>query len=413
MIRQWGNLSKYLYVYIYILVLIGIYFVYNFHYANPNLNDDKIFATLPLNLEFLIRRYMEWSSRTIIEIFQIAFAHHHYRFLAVNSVALPVLMLAMGWLLGFRSIKNFHFCCLACLLYQFMHMRSAGLISTNVNYFLPATVGFCGLALFRQYLQARRKILFGLSIVLLVAAASAEQLCVAFLILFIAHAIYEYCKNRVLSWPDVIVAFIMLLNIAYILASPGNHNRYECEIVNWFPTWRYLGFFDKIINGLAYIGTYYYSQFNAVGIFFSCALLSAIKPCRLYHLFYFLPLATQVACLASPLPQDNILLFLITLVNLLIYLVSILAADLSNECKWAIAVILGAGFASRMMLSFSPTVFASAYRPFIFMDFSLIAASLLVVRQSLENRGRRIFYLGLLFVLSLANEIQFVRMMIN
>lgn len=81
-------------VYIYLFMLVAVYFVYNFYYSDLNTGDDVYFASHTLGLDFLGERYRSWSSRTIIEIFQVAFAHHHACFRVVNAVALPIMIWA-------------------------------------------------------------------------------------------------------------------------------------------------------------------------------------------------------------------------------------------------------------------------------------------------------------------------------
>lgn len=288
-------------------------------------------------------------------------------------------------------------------------MNSTGIISTNVNYFWPLTLGLCGLAFYKKFCQCRKPHWYLFSVILIFASVSSEQACVAMLILFLARGGWLWRVEGKIPWPELGLILLLVLNVAYIVASPGNQHRYVSEIKNWFPAWPTLTLYDKLENGVALIGSYYFTMFNTIGIFFSCVLLTTLERQKLWRLFYFLPLATQFSFLALPLPIENNILFPLTVLNVVIYVLTLFAGNLGRRDKWLVLVVLATGFASRMLLTFSPTVFASSFRPFIFMDFSLVAAALLVMRGLRGNTVWQGFYLGLLMILTFANEVRFVR----
>lgn len=407
------NNKNNIYIYGYTLLLLSVYLLYNC-FADLNANDDKVFRSINYSWEFLVQRYNEWTSRIIIEYFMLWFERQHIIFIITNFTFILLLFYSICYLLNIIHKEMIALCILSCMLYNFPYMASSGIISCNVNYFMPMTLSIASLACYKKYISGGSCIYYILCIILAIISANMEQVCIYLLMLSGIYIIYLIWHRSRIPFSLLLLAALLFLELVFILTCPGNYARYESEITNWYPSWNRLQLIDKIINGTNYIGNYCFNKFNAICLFFSIALLTTLSNRSLRKLYYFIPVSSQLYLMIFHIKIGKYALLILTILNIIIYILTIINSRLDNSYKILITAILFTGFCTRYMLTFSPTIYASGQRTCLFMDYSLIISSLIFIKLHFQNNiNKYLLCLYSLLIISFVQEANFIHFIVN
>lgn len=216
--------------------------------------------------------------------------------------------------------------------------------------------------------------------------------------LFFSLVLYSKKTNYVAFFPHL---FFSSINLLLILLAPGNSVRYDQEVVRWFPEYANLSFFQKIDLGYSSTLNNLFLSNNQLIILLSVLLLILIvlkKKNILQIIFAAVP--AGVTLLFGPIyslfdGQLSVItrinqsytktgtsfhflepltwlpnLFLTILLCLVIY--SIITVMDTKAKSFLPLSLFFLGLLSRMILAFSPTVWASGIRVYIFLNYAII-----------------------------------------
>ncbi len=393
-------------------VFIVVYFV--FFLTRPFIGDDKAysihidFSTLSSIFAFYKSQYYSFSSREIINTFSIFFAQKpHFIWAFVTSCVFALTGYTIVSMFTKRRLED-HIIVLSLLtFYPIVHMESAGWIATTTTYLYPLCFGLVALKAISDtenniQINPFKKVLYSLA---LLYACNQEQMVLivsAFYWLYIGYRLFTQKK---ISWYVVFNGILALCSLIFIYTCPGNYARSSSNIYTYYPEYIKFNGFQKLFLGIA---TAISETFNYehLLIFIATAIIAyssfktnnkwylkqiAFIPFILLGIVYFFPFVlpghfTIVNLIprvmeiyrapqpSIPLNKDTIIIIAISILFYGCILVGVSNAFDKDEKKKKILciLILLAGICSRVMMGFSPTVFASGMRTYIYYYFSYI-----------------------------------------
>ncbi len=356
----------------------------------------SIFSKETLNIDYLSYRYHYWSSRLIVDALLVPLSKHQTLFFIINTTVMGYLPFAIKKLFPTHQFIETHFWLIILLisLYPIKHMQSAGWIATFMNYYYPLTAGLIALQLiFTDTKKTTFPHKLGLYTALLFAA-NTEQACLLLLIIFSYQVIISMVKKEFVNsyfWGWL----ISLLSIIFIITTPGNTHRIISETYTWVPDFINYPFIYKAYLGFQSTINYYFFQYNPI----TMVLIGVLalnhylkKPKKLIIIVYSVLLLPQIITLnigyIERVTNSNLLIdtikYLYLALSILLFL-ALLSRILDTATKKQGKIIAGIiliGFLIRFAIGFSPTLFASGTRTFIFTDFSLIIGMLLLINDN-------------------------------
>lgn len=394
------------------------------------LNGDDIRYSKVLSNQTLVDyihfRYYNWSSRVVIESILIVIARQNMILWKIlDCVIFTVGAYYTIKLVNYRNSKHIMFLgVLLFLMYPFHEMASAGWMATTLNYLWCFAFGMIASIplINRLYDEKTNIFVYIISILALIYAINQEQSCAlifGFNFLFLANCLI---KKEKISKYNIFVVLVSLASMIFILTCPGNSIRFVAETSYWYPQfanygiWEkiYLGFIptfsllleEKIIFPLFYLiltlatitkveNRYlkYVLYLNAVFIlllvgfvtlFDISTLGTALNSNTLAHLTS--PFGTAVN-LVPPLKQAVVVMRLETISSMNILTIAVSIYLMVSTCLMLVKVFDGikgliffiAGFLSKFITAFSPTVFVSGPRTMMFFYFILIMLILMII----------------------------------
>lgn len=430
--------------------------------------DDVLFRSVldvTDGLSFLTDRWHNWSSRTIIEGVMIYI-------LDIDRFSLwkwlnCLLFLPLPWVIcrltrkGIQEQPQFHWFVVGLiLLYPYGYdMSTSGWAATTMNYFWPLVFALIAILPIRVWLEGGKLRWYAWLFLIpaFLYAANAEQTCVILLAVYIAFFCWQAAVCKKVSPQILVLSGLALLSLSWILCCPGNQVRRAAELYR-FTEYPILGFADKLDLALSSTMVQLIGRPNLLFLFFALMLAGAVwkkEQAVFYRLIATFPAA---CCLVFGIFQEQTTALypelgrmmeitnqgVITVENYFLYksylplfvmggvilcvLISfylIFREDAASgktpdvketlrKCPrtgtLAVFTFL-LGLASRAMMAFSPTVWASNTRTNIYLDFSVILLCCLLYEETDEKdrqNSKLWWLLGILAVFSYG--IQFTAM---
>ncbi len=395
-----------------------------FHFSSVWASSDTLYFLNELSRvsvsELLWSRFENVTSRVVLEAILFFFLKHSPVWFYVCNTAVVILTVFMlgfyGREMGKRCFRMeeappffwlltvFLFFC-----YPFGDMTVAGVPGSFINYVWSGTFGMAALLPLCLLLMNRgegvySKKLWLLSALCVIPAANMEQPAALLFFFLPAGAVYLFRKG-VKSRGILVLWGLTICSMAFLL-SQGNAVRVEMSAQAYWPEFTELNLMQKLWNGVASTMNYLLCIPNMIFLSFAVllALLALSSPQKsvLWRLSGLIPLFWEGVILAakaagkllgrdllrwfngvedlslgtelSPLGA-GLPLFLQALVlgSAVLFLWQYL-----DTVFWKISIIglLGIGFASRVLMGFSPTLFESHMRTFYYMYLTLLAAEL-------------------------------------
>ncbi len=394
----------------------------------PDFGDDVTYAGIwgkqPL-FAFLQERYLKWSSRVVIEAVMLpltAVSPWVWRILDVFMLLLLVWITAD--LFGTEKKLQAQILFFAMLwTVPFFSLSSAGWITTTVNYLWTLTLGLVALRPLKHWLKGEKCppaeyiacplcVLYG---------ANMEQMGAILLGAYLVMGLYLLAEKRKLSPFYFVQLGLVVLSLFFILWAPGNGERTISETERFFPEFSSFSAYEKLWMGFLETAHYYLAAGHeqvsylfgvlAGGLFLTTLgagkslsgkkkkwLLFFISLCPLAfywgvgHLGNFLlnsGILTRgrdgVGVLAQNRQLPGLSYFSAPLIvfQTLVYLAVMACVALtiallygkSRETGFQL-LILGAGLLSRVIVGFSPTLYASGDRTAIYCSAALLIVTL-------------------------------------
>lgn len=386
---------------------------------NAQLNacgDDLYFASALQNGgrtigAFLNERYQTWSSRILIEAVTVWLTQHIWLWRVLNALVMTGLAAFSARLVQEKSALVSWGLCAMVLLIPESALGDAGWIATQLNYTWPAMCALIALVPLKRAICGQRLAAWEAlaAVPALLFAANQEQFCVALLAIFAAGIMktaYTYRRMPRFCLAQLLITGACLL---VIVLCPGNRMRYQSEVSTWFPGFEELTLLNKIEIGFSSTGYALVMNKNAVFAGFALLLATLVWMKRTDFLSRMVSAAPAAASVMMGYFPNTLAAFLprvsrmrdalhetgtgatlrsigtlipdVFLGALFVCVVFGLMVALGRKAGTSAVYVLCVGLGIRMMLGFSPTIWASGVRTFVPLYAVLIALSGLLLRE--------------------------------
>lgn len=390
-------------------------------------------------MSYVTDRYHTWTSRLIIEPFLIIIVHMQNLWRLLDTAIMLLIAVSISKLIPTTNKRKTNWI-ITCLMfmYPYGHMATAGWITTTMNYSWPLAFGLFSMLpikkiIFKEKIKWYEYIFYTASILF---ALNQEQMCVIILAVYSVFTIYFILKKKPVLYM-ILQSIIGISSLIFILTSPGNYVRKLREVTKWFPEYPNISFIRKIEMGYSSSLFQFIMKPNITFTVFSGLLLLCViitNKNRLFRWISAIPFISSLAfglfssVLAETFPiityvQKSMTKFgtgikimtirswipdiIITLVLVsIIFSLYIIFKNKKYSILTIFIVLLGLG--SRMIMAFSPTIWASSSRTFIFMYFAFIICSIILYQIIMESKETKYAELctnaiGLIAVISFLN----------
>ncbi len=370
----------------------------------------------------LQERYLTWTSRVIIEIPLILLAQNmHIVLWKIFDIAIwIVLALALFYL---THHKNDRMVLGLILVYPVTEMASAGWMPTTINYLWPLTA--CCLALISLDKMYHGKRIYWFEaigyLLLEMFATNFETVGVMYGCILVYYALHFFLNRKpqvrqILFW--LLQILIAGGNVIFALTCPGNFARKQANISFYIKDYVQWTKVDQFIMGVnttmqgAVDSNILFLVFAVVlgGV---CCCLLRDKVCRGMALALLAFTAARTILkpvMAVYFPVFNALfdagtkvdaanyyrlslyfpfVVYMALICMMVIMLLHAAAGVRDGVKYA--VLFTTGILTRIIMGFSPTLYASANRTYIFWDFTLLfltAAIAAEYKEKIVEHGR-------------------------
>ena len=418
-------------IFIILLIVLELFLMI---FVNTNIEDDKFFIELgknnPNTFEIVKERYNIWSSRVIIEFVLI-------KLLTKSKIIWAVIQSLMMGLLAYSISKLFiderlnekvksklNLLIVALVLtYPLSMLTLIGWGASTINYIWPlATCLYALIPIKKCFDNEKIKWYeYPLYVLALLFSANMEQTCAILLGTYILFSVIQFIKTQKIK-PFMIVGIVLsLLSTIFILKCPGNTIRLNAEMAGHFKDFKTLSIIEKIalgftsslgdilkwtmnlsslilcLNIVVYIFSNYKEKiFRVVSIiplllissmgFFS-DIFKNLFP-KLGSLSIILQTPEMVLTTANINEFGNFIPLLISIIVFSFMALSILIIFKKINGNIPLLVFF-VGFGSRIIASFSSTVFMSAPRTILFFDFAMLIDSLLIIQDLIINNKEK------------------------
>ena len=372
----------------------------------------------------VIAQYATHSSRQLVNfIVLLVLNGGRLAWVLYMALSMYIMLKAMIALFADENKHNVVIYIISTLfMFPFSILTSAGWICTATTYFGPQACAMMALVpikkIFKNEIITWRAFFF--YCICLIYAANVEQICAALFAFYLIAAIYFLAvkKNNLQIW---ILWSLTIVSLIYTLTCPGNQNRSISEIRHWFPTYGMLNVIDKADIGLSTTLKWIFANgnlfviimcimltflvwkkyteplFRAVSLVPTCLTL-VLGPFKdfFFVLFPNLSYAAQdvnyygtfnAATLRIDSGIIQFFLYLITAICICVEIILIndTIADFIVDIS-----LIAVGVATRCVMGFSPTVYASSFRTYTNLIVCLMAASIHIYSVNCHLIGQRL-----------------------
>lgn len=426
--KKWGLLAG-----MFLLLLLAHTLI------RADFGDDLAYKNILANqsmFDFLRERYHTWSSRVLIEAVMLPFATGNVWWWKIADSLMIVLFLwIVSELFGGEKEQEkmqaqmLMFCMIWIV--PFFSLSSAGWITTTINYLWPLTLGLVAMLPLRHWIREEKIPVWEFAVcpVCALYGANMEQMGAILLGSYVVFGGYLLWKRKKLSPFYFLQLLLIAGSLVFILTAPGNACRTEAEIQRFFPEFAGLSVGQKLWMGFLDTTQYYLAAGDGqksyvFGLFSVILWLAALLtfwnrkekrgiPGLLLSLlpvvFYwgigqagnFLLNSGRltrgrngigVLVQNRQIPGMSYFSGGLVVFQTLCYLIVLAAVAGTIFYVWGVSeetllelLILAAGFLSRLVVGFSPTIYASGDRTALFCT----AAILIVTLRNLRRIFRR------------------------
>lgn len=425
----------------YIVLTISLVIVHYFIFPWDNDGIHFFNATQAYGLlEFLKMRYSTWSSRVIIEgVLYIIVQWDGWIWKILNIFFIVLCAKMISYLFNSQNSKQLNWIiCALVIMFPAELYKTAGWGATTMNYLWVLSMGLVSLIPIKKYIK--REKLYSWEYLLLslalIYASNQEQMAIILFSIY-SFMICYMIKYKTINKFIIVQWFIIFANIIFIISCPGNKVRLNQEINSYMPNFGEFSILQKSYNGIMSTILYYLTNYEFIFFIFALTITIAIWikttnyfkriisvipfVITLYFSFiqYFLKLlngfqdfkekvSNNIYLIEEKVNQSSLLdfIFCIGLILLIIYLLYIIS---SNKGRYILLLgILALGFGSRVMLGFSPTLYASSFRTTIFMSYSFIIAIIIILNYIQLDKKVKIIYNSIILIFALTGYGRFL-----
>lgn len=374
--------------------------------------DDIYFASFKLSElgNYIKFRYSAWTSRIIIEIVLVFLLKlPDFVWCLLDTLIIMLIIHSISYLFTKNGFKENLIVALVVLCFPFSTMGGAGWYATTLNYLLPLALGLYAFIPIKNALNGKKEKWFKYPIysICLLFACNQEQMCALVLAFYLIFTVYLIIKNKKVNLFLAIQTILAIASIVFILTCKGNLARKAAEIQTYYPAFAGFNLLEKFILGINAAFSALLINFNLPALILFCTLPFVLrKSNRVVKILSYIPAVIYVYCYSANLlvshvnhglnlplinlmnrytnyklavdkfATSSILMFLffilfVVLLVFLLYKVGQNHKDNKTSTLFVMIVFL-AGLCSKLIMGFSPTVFASGTRTDIFFTFAFI-----------------------------------------
>lgn len=382
------------------------------HFLFPlNWSDDAIFAQKAADAGLL--QFLNGSARPLTDGLTYIFARWPLLWRFCNPIMLTMLARILSKLFPWKNPRqaNAILCCTVA--YPALVLADAGFIATTVNYLWPVTCGLLCLFPLRNACIGRRTPWYIQVLLLppLLYAGNMQQMCVLLLVVLLGGCIYLLIhKHRPLYIMLQLALCVVGVLCSYYLNLLGENARMLRETQRYFPAFAKLNLLERLELGFS--STFYcmtmelrlaWVAFLAFTLLLAAAVWRRSKQ-KHARLFGLVPLAFTGICGGLSLVSTQLgpvwdflsgglrhyrtgqasytPAIVPDIFFLLVCLCVLYGLCVIFKQKWdvisAVAILI-LGLGTRVMMGFSPTVWASGYRTFFILILALIIVAIQIV----------------------------------
>lgn len=410
--------SRYFPFVAYGLVMLAVHFLIPIGHG-----DDGVFVTylgdqpsISKLMEVLGERYQVWSSRLLIEAVLFLLVHVPLLWRFLDTLLMIAITVMLSSIFNEKKSTTVNWAIvLLVLAFPFKTMDTAGWMATTLNYSWPLALGLFALLPLANHVKRKKTPLWMtiLSFPALLFAANQEQMCAVLLAVSGVVTLYLWRRDKKIPWLFAAQVVLCAASMIFILTCPGNSARTVSEIGRWFPEFAGLSLFQKLEIGYSSSLYEFLMKRNPIFLAF-CALLAVVGvkhkrisvrvasciPLGAHLVFGQLPgvfgqVIPHIVGLNGKMTQfgtgfqlTSPTTWLPDIVLTVVVACILIALFFAIEDRILAAfscVLFLVGFASRVVMGFSPTVWASSTRTFIFMYFSLIGVSIILFNILMQH----------------------------
>ena len=360
--------------------------------------------------------YLNWSSRILVNFpIHVLVTHKLVWVLCNTAVVLLFIHGVERLVFSGENVRYRWYIVGIVLLFPWKYLGQSGWIVTSMTYLWPATALLYWLLLLKQYIQGEKPCYWKivLSVLLGLYATNLEQMAVLGTVVVCGGCIYALMQKKK---KPLILIWILVLAAAFMihLMVPGESARYAQEISKQFPDFLMLNMINKIDLGISTAMAEFLEEINLPYLVFAYLLLKAVKQNGREPLYQAVaaiplglgilwPLSTSVlagtkydisglkATRIGAVTAENFLtfngfymLFVVAVCAICIGL-SLLVAFNNLQKGIVMAALFAGAYATRVMMAFSPTIWASGERTYLAMYFVFAILSLFLLEERLHN----------------------------
>lgn len=404
------------------LVIFMLFLVFNFSFPKL-MNDDIGYLNFLKEYGYVnggVIHYKTWSSRVFLEAVLMFMTKHFFLWKIANSlVMLGTIVIIAKYSFGKVSPKSIILIFSLYSMVPLSLMTSAGWVATTVNYHWPAFFALIAFMPFYQRLTNNDIKIWQyiISLIALFLAANQEQVNACFFTFSVLISGYLLVAKK-FNVSLLLLDLISLFSLGFTLLSPGNAARTSQEIIGRFPEFKTYSFLHKFDLGFSSAGKPIFFDFNILFFIFFLLIfiLVLVKNENFYvRVFSMIPLILNVLIFIGKntfpgftnvwgnnagLILDNqkfealfsetgtglslsypktwipslLILFLIICIT-----IGIFTAINDKMTSFIISLLFLMAVASRVIMGFTPTVWASDMRVFyvLYILFALMAGMVL------------------------------------
>ena len=377
-------------------------------YFNKILEQYSLFDAIAM-------RYQTWTSRIIIEIplYWFSYDLRVQAWAIVDILMFVILLLSLMKLTHYKHNKLVVF---LILLYPMIEMASAGWIATTINYLWPLALGCASFVLLDKLYHNEKVNVLSIVFFMICELFSTnfETFSVYYFVILTFVTVVMFLEHKHTLKSIVIIGIQYLISIGNIylaLSCPGNWIRNTAEVTRWMIDFPTLTAIDKILLGVEdtmarLIHSNLLFLVFALMIFvivlkkraaLSKIVVAAIPFVSVLLMTFFSSFTDaylssyksmfQKTININPLNFNSPLPYIAFIFFVTIMTISVIALlNCGKDLKSSILMVLvfTVGFATRVIMGFSPTLYASSLRTFIFLDFSMIFCIIKLIDDNKE-----------------------------
>ena len=255
----------------------------------------------------------------------------------------------------------------------------------------------------------------------LIFGCNQEQVCALMCLVHGFFTVLLLARDKMkISKFWILQTIIVIVSLFVIILCPGNAVRKTDEIATAYPDFESLTLIDKLGLGVTATATELIANSNIVFVIFTFIL--AVIVCNLYkdnlirgvsfipfmsvmvfgvlkdifsRMFPYLDMYRNIITQNRPMISAGNYTSLINFIPIImsfIILASIVLClllvfkKLKNNLATFIFIV---GFGTRCAMAFSPTIFASTNRTFIFMEFAMLICTLLLIQDYMKKEDKQ------------------------